>query len=47
MHDTIPPTINHFTDDPAIDPRFKLTFNTPEKRNRAGCPEQYLRLRRA
>ena len=32
MHDIIPPTINHFTDDPAIDPRFNLTFNEPAKR---------------
>ncbi|MBK8555670.1 MAG: beta-ketoacyl-ACP synthase II [Lewinellaceae bacterium] len=31
-HDFIPPTINHFTDDPDIDPRFKLTFNTAESR---------------
>jgi len=23
----VPPTINHFTDDPDIDPRFNLTFN--------------------
>ena len=23
----IPPTINHFTDDPNIDPRLNLTFN--------------------
>jgi 3-oxoacyl-[acyl-carrier-protein] synthase II len=28
----IPPTINHFTDDPKFDPRLKLTFNHPEKR---------------
>jgi 3-oxoacyl-[acyl-carrier-protein] synthase II len=28
----IPPTINHFTDDPNIDPRFNLTFNKPQKR---------------
>lgn len=28
----IPPTINHFTDDPEIDPRFNLTFNKPQKR---------------
>lgn len=28
----IPPTINHFTDDPAIDPRFRLTFNEAEQR---------------
>ncbi len=26
-HDFIPPTINHFTDDPEIDGRFRLTFN--------------------
>ncbi len=32
MHGIVPPTINHFTDDPAIDPRFNLTFNTPQKR---------------
>ncbi|MCG9911144.1 MAG: beta-ketoacyl-ACP synthase II [Flavobacteriales bacterium] len=29
----IPPTINHFTDDPEIDPRLNLTFNTAQKRN--------------
>lgn len=29
----IPPTINHFTDDPGIDPRLNLTFNTAQKRN--------------
>ena len=28
----IPPTINHFTDDPEIDPRLKLTFHSAEKR---------------
>jgi len=28
----IPPTINHFTDDPEVDPRFNLTYNTPQKR---------------
>jgi 3-oxoacyl-[acyl-carrier-protein] synthase II len=32
MHDMVPPTINHFTDDPEIDPRFNLTFNKPEQR---------------
>lgn len=32
MHGIVPPTINHFTDDPNIDPRFNLTFNTPQKR---------------
>jgi 3-oxoacyl-[acyl-carrier-protein] synthase II len=28
----VPPTINHFTDDPDIDPKFNLTFNQPQKR---------------
>jgi 3-oxoacyl-[acyl-carrier-protein] synthase II len=28
----IPPTINHFTDDPAFDPRLNLTFNTAQHR---------------
>lgn len=27
QHNFIPPTINHFTDDPAIDPKLQLTFN--------------------
>ena len=26
-HDFVPPTINHFTDDPEIDPKLQLTFN--------------------
>lgn len=30
--DIVPPTINHFTDDPEIDSRFNLTFNKPQKR---------------
>ncbi|HPQ08254.1 MAG TPA: beta-ketoacyl-ACP synthase II [Bacteroidia bacterium] len=30
--DAIPPTINHFTDDPEIDPRLNLTFNKMQKR---------------
>lgn len=29
----IPPTINHFTDDPEIDAKLNLTFNTAQKRN--------------
>jgi 3-oxoacyl-[acyl-carrier-protein] synthase II len=29
----IPPTINHFTDDPAIDPRLNLTFNKAVSKN--------------
>ncbi len=28
----VPPTINHFTDDEAFDPRLNLTFNTAQKR---------------
>ncbi len=31
-HDIVPPTINHFTDDPELDANLKLTFNKPEKR---------------
>ena len=30
--DTVPPTINHFTDDPEIDPDLNFTFNTAQKR---------------
>jgi 3-oxoacyl-[acyl-carrier-protein] synthase II len=29
----IPPTINHFTDDPKIDPKLNLTFWKPQERN--------------
>jgi 3-oxoacyl-[acyl-carrier-protein] synthase II len=32
QHDMVPPTINHFTDDPDIDPRLNLTFNKAQKR---------------
>ncbi len=32
VHDIIPPTINHFTDDPAFDPRLNFTFIKPQKR---------------
>ena len=32
MHDMVPPTINHFTDDPDIDPRFNLTFHKAQQR---------------
>jgi len=31
-HDTIPPTINHFTDDPVFDTKLNLTFNKAQKR---------------
>jgi len=29
----IPPTINHFTDDPTFDPKINFTFNTAQKRD--------------
>jgi len=32
VHDIIPPTINHFTDDPHLDPKLNFTFNHAEKR---------------
>ncbi len=32
QHDMVPPTINHFTDDPQFDPRLNLTFNKAQKR---------------
>jgi 3-oxoacyl-[acyl-carrier-protein] synthase II len=32
VNDAIPPTINHFTDDPEIDPKLNLTFNKMQKR---------------
>ena len=28
----VPPTINHFTDDPDLDPKLNFTFNTAQKR---------------
>ena len=31
-HDIVPPTINHFTDDPAFDPRLNFTFLNAQKR---------------
>lgn len=33
QHGFIPPTINHFTDDPDIDPKLNLTFNSAQQRN--------------
>jgi 3-oxoacyl-[acyl-carrier-protein] synthase II len=30
--DTVPPTINHFTDDPDFDPKLNFTFNKAQKR---------------
>ena len=32
IHDIIPPTINHFTDDPELDGRLNFTFNKAQKR---------------
>lgn len=32
VHDIIPPTINHFTDDPSFDPRLNFTFTKAQKR---------------
>ena len=29
----VPPTINHFVDDPELDPKLNLTFNKAQKRN--------------
>ena len=31
-NDVVPPTINHFTDDPEFDPKLNFTFNKAEKR---------------
>lgn len=31
-NDIVPPTINHFTDDPAFDPRLNLTFHEAQRR---------------
>lgn len=32
MHDIVPPTINHFTDDPELDPNLNFTFNKSQQR---------------
>ncbi len=32
QNDIVPPTINHFTDDPEIDNKLNFTFNKPQKR---------------
>ena len=32
IHDIVPPTINHFTDDPELDPKLNFTFNKPQQR---------------
>ena len=33
QHQIVPATINHFTDDPSINPALNLTFNVAQKRN--------------
>jgi 3-oxoacyl-[acyl-carrier-protein] synthase II len=32
VHGIVPPTINHFTDDPELDSKLNFTFNTAQKR---------------
>ena len=32
VHDIVPPTINHFTDDPAFDPKLNFTFTNAQRR---------------
>ncbi len=32
VNDNVPPTINHFTDDPELDPKLNFTFNSAQKR---------------
>jgi 3-oxoacyl-[acyl-carrier-protein] synthase II len=32
LHDEIPPTINHLTDDPDLDPRLNFTFLKPQQK---------------
>lgn len=32
LHDFIPPTINHFTEDPDLDPKLNFTFNEAQSR---------------
>jgi len=32
VHDIVPPTINHFTDDPDLDPRLNFTFEKAQQR---------------
>jgi 3-oxoacyl-[acyl-carrier-protein] synthase II len=32
VNDMVPPTINHFTDDPELDPKLNFTFNGAQQR---------------
>ena len=47
MHDIVPPTINHFTDDPELDPSLNFTFNKAQTTNRKCGIEQYIWFWRA
>jgi len=38
----IPPTINHFNDDPEIDPKMDFTFNVAKGTQNQNCFKQYL-----
>ena len=40
--DIIPPTINHFTDDPEFDPKLNFTFNKAQQRSSKCSIKQYL-----
>jgi len=42
MHDIVPPTINHFTDDDGLDPKLNFTFWKPQGTPRSCCPQQYI-----
>jgi len=44
VNDQVPPTINHFTDDPELDPRLDFTFSKPQKKDGTCRPQQYLRV---
>jgi 3-oxoacyl-[acyl-carrier-protein] synthase II len=32
VHNIVPPTINHFTDDPELDPGLNFTFNNAQQK---------------
>ena len=36
-NDIVPPTINHFTDDEAFDPKLNFTFNKAQKTRSSSC----------
>ena len=40
-NDIVPPTINHFTDDPGFDPKLNFTFNKAQKRTVKRRIKQY------